>query len=544
MSGWTIIEVMTMILFFNKTVRPLWEGKTSIYAYIRAQGENVDGSLPDDDEFWAGSRIRWVAGGLDGAMGRHVRSEQLEAGLGEWVQLLVKLTGKRGKAVRKVLYAKLVATDLGGVIDEMLHEVRRQPRIRPHVLYQEALWFAEQGAHRNVVKFGLALLGLFQNEQVKELLMTLGRHDEFTLYAAVAIQNGMEAGNEVLWELARDVHGWGKIHLVERLEPTRPEIAAWLLRHGCRNHIMHEYLACLCARKGDLRQALAAEQIDGELFEGATDIVSALLYGGPAEDIDDYAHAPQVLADYVRLARQMCASARHLALLLELGEFCAQDEEKWRLRLQAGWTERQRHELGEACRAITADERWKALVLDAVRSGDATKLHCGAICAEKLGIDIWELLYSQLAANPLQEAHYHMLGKLDDPARLRRLIALAEERLPLEHIAAGPGNETGLGREYAAHRCLDSMLLIAERLEGLGPKLIHAGLNSPVVSNRNKALQALESWDVTVWGLKLAAAVVRLTEIEPNEGVKKRISQLRNDKAKGSCRQQKHDAGE
>ncbi|MCD1261421.1 limonene hydroxylase [Paenibacillus athensensis] len=523
-----------MLLFHKKTAPPLWEGKTSLYAFIRAQGENVDGSLPDDGEYWAGSRIRWVAGGLDGAMSRQARPGRAANGLEEWVQLLVKLTGKRGQAARKTLYAKLIATDLGDVIDELLGQVREHPRIRPQVLYREALWLAETGAHRQAVKFGLALLGLFRNEQVKELLMMLGRHDEFTLYAAVAMLNGMDAGNEALWELAQHVHGWGKIHLVERLEPTRPEMAAWLLRHGCRNTIMPEYSAYACASKGDLRQALAAERIDAELLEGATDILGALMAGGPAENIDDYAHAPQALADFVRLAGAMPASGvKQLLLLLEIGEFCAGDAESWALRLRAVWTERQRCELEAACRAVIADKRWEPKVLEAVRSGDADEFLYGAMCAGKLGIDIWELLFGQLEADPLQERHYMLLGQSADPVRLRRLIAFAEERLPLERIANGPAQESGLGREHAAHRCLDNLLLVAERLEGLGTRLVVAGLNSPVVSNRNKALQVLESWDVTMWGLQLAAALARLAENEPNAAVKQRIHRLKDSKAKG-----------
>lgn len=184
-----------MVIFFDRAKRPLWEGRPSIYSHIQVQGESVDGSLPDDEEFWSGDKIRWVAGGLDGAFGHHAGPAKMTDEARELVRLLAKQSRKSKNSTRKALYAKLVKTDIGGMMDVVLDEVRKQPGIQPDSVFHEAKWLAENAAHRNVVKFGIALLGLFQNEQVKDLLLTLGRHEEFTLYAVVAIHNGMEDSN-------------------------------------------------------------------------------------------------------------------------------------------------------------------------------------------------------------------------------------------------------------------------------------------------------------------------------------------------------------
>ncbi|MFC0216620.1 limonene hydroxylase [Paenibacillus chartarius] len=517
-----------MIFFFNQAMRAPWEGKTSIYSYIREQGEQVDGSLPDDEEFWAGSKFRWIAGGLDGAMGHHAGPGSMSDEVRELVHLLAKHSRKPKNATRKALYAKLVKMELGGgSFDSILTEVRKHPGVKPGAVFQEAAWFAEHAAHRNVVKFGIALLGLFQNEKVKDLLLTLGRHDEFTLYAAVAIQNGMEDSNEVLFELARKVHGWGKIHLVERLEPATREIKDWLLRHGCRNNVMNEYLACICARNGGLREALSSERVDGELFDGATVIMEALLNGGPAEDIDDYEDAPQVVSDYVRLARDMGSTVRYLSVIMKLDDYLAGDEEKWAGRMAAGWTEELRCGSKEICQSVIAEFRWRSIVMDAVRSGNMADLYHGAECAGKLGIDIWDVLYEQLALKPLQDFHLGQLMEKDDPVRVRKLVQFAVEHLPLQDIASGPADEIGLGKEYAVHRSLGTILQRLDRFEGMGEELILAGLNSPVVSNRNMALQALEGWDAAAWGDRLVEAVNQLSEAEPVDSVKERIRELR-----------------
>ncbi|MFD1175353.1 limonene hydroxylase [Paenibacillus puldeungensis] len=518
-----------MVIFLNKAVRPLWEGKTSIYSYIREQGEAVDGSLPDDEEFWAGSKFRWVAGGLDGALGHHAMTSEKKEKAQELARRLAKHFRKPKNSTRKLLYAELVETDIGSMIDDILAEVRKMPGIRPGAVYDEAIWLAEHGAHRNAVKFGIALLGLFQNEDVKELLLTLGRHDEFTLYAAVAIQNGMEDSNEVLFELARQVHGWGKINLVERLEPASKEIRDWLLRQGCQNSVMNEYLACICARNGGLREAIAADRVDAALFDGATDIIEALLSGGPAEDIDDYEHAPQVLSDYVRLAREMSSTVRHLSVMLGIGDFLM-EEDKWEARMSAGWTAQLRADLREAAQSIAADSKWASLIIDAVRSGGPSERHYGAACAEKLGIEVWDIFYDQLAANPLQDYHFHQLMKSDDPNRIRKMIEFAVQHLPLKQIATGPADEMGLDEKYVAHSCLDHILQRLHQYEGFGGELILTGLNSPVVRNRNMAIQALEGWSVVSWGDRLVEAVIHLSQTEPDDSVKERLHQLREAK--------------
>ncbi|MCY9529387.1 limonene hydroxylase [Paenibacillus alvei] len=517
-----------MIISFDQAAP--WKGRPSIYSYIRDQGESVNGSLPDDDEFWADSKLRWASGALDGVLSHHAAGSEREEEVDEIVELLAKHSRETKHATRKALYMKLVTAEISSMIDDILEQVRTHPDIRPEPVFHEAVWLAEHGAHRNIVKFGIALLGLFQNEHVKELLLTLGRHDEFTLYTAVAIRNGMDDSNEVLWELAKHVHGWGKIHLVERLEPATQEIRDWLLRYGCQNNIMDEYLACICARNGGLQGALSVEQVDHELYEGATDIIEALLNGGPAEDIDDYEYAPQVLSDYVRLAREMCSTVKHLSVMFHLHDFLAQDEERWNERMSAGWTEQLRTDTIEAVQVILAQPKWKGNVLDAIESSESVNRYYGIACAGKLGIDIWETLYHQLAEDPLQDSLYLQLMKSEDTSKIRKVVQFAEEHLPLQDIATGPGAEMGLGKEYIAHQCLNSILQSLERFAGIGERLVKAGLNSPVVRNRNMALRALEGWDAASWGEQLIGAVIHSLEVETEESVRERICALREAK--------------
>jgi hypothetical protein len=158
-----------------------------------------------------------------------------------------------------------------------------------------AQWLAKRAPDRDSVKIAIAILGLVPNDESTRILEVLGRHEEFTLYSVVAIANTMEFPDRVLWRLAKDVTGWGRIHSVTRLrETTDAEIKHWLLRRGYQNDIEDEYTALICAEAGGLLQALRATEPDPELIHGASEIIGAMItsQGGPAPGIEEYADGP------------------------------------------------------------------------------------------------------------------------------------------------------------------------------------------------------------------------------------------------------------
>ena len=135
-------------------------------------------------------------------------------------------------------------------------------------------WLAATATERGPVKLGIALLGVAGVGSAAGLLRTLGAHDEFTLYAAVAFGNGVEDGESEIWSLATVVDGWGRIHCVERLRHTSdPAIRRWILRTGFRNSVMYEYLAYIAATTGGLflPEGFAAD-IEDEIRQATIDL--------------------------------------------------------------------------------------------------------------------------------------------------------------------------------------------------------------------------------------------------------------------------------
>ena len=63
-----------------------------------------------------------------------------------------------------------------------------------------------------------------------------------------------------------------------------------------------------------------------------------------------------------------------------------------------------------------------------------------------------------LAAEPLNGSGWYAVMQLADEQRIDRIIALAEQELPLEAIAAGPAMTLGVGPEFAAENAVGFIL--------------------------------------------------------------------------------------
>lgn len=481
-----------------------WGDRPSIYEHILSHirpgepglGEEGD-RLPDDERVRGEFEFGWAPGALDGAFGHHGGGADAEQAARKVLEALRALTEKTTDGRAQALYSPLLGHPALEYVDQLLPGIAEDVGFDAERLHAVARWLATGAADREPVKCAVALLGLFQDGEDRDLLLTLGRHEEFTLYAAVALQNSEEDSEISLWALACLVTGWGRVQIIERLAETGDEqIKAWMLREGYRNDIMDEYTALICVRTGDLLGALGRPAPDEKLLKGAGSLLSTLIRGrgGPADGIESYPEGAEAAELYMR----------HLqARELDLEDFVAvsaiegflNEEEGEAHDPALGWPER-RASLLDLTTAVRARRGWEEKIREGLASSDQQTFWTATEAARALGLDIWEVYFERTKRG---EDYWYFVMQSDDPARIDRVVRLAEERLPLDEIAAGPGEELGLGPEYRHHSALDFVLQDLCRFPGKGWSLIRAGLQSPVVRNRNMAVHALAAWTRAAW---------------------------------------------
>jgi hypothetical protein len=311
---------------------------------------------------------------------------------------------------------------------------------------------------------------------------------------------------QAAWHAARVAAGWDKVEAVGRLTAHRDlpaDVRAWLLRHGCDDAVMPEYVAHAVATAGRLDQALGG-LVDDALLDGACVILSALVNGGPAEDIDDYEPGPRVAASVLDLLTERTLTVVRIRAIAHLLVW-AEDYE-------------QHVAVAERCGRLLAREEARRFVAARLQQRDEVLRVWGA--AEAMGLDAWEAGWRHLQGSPHDPRLCHHLGRSRRPDRRARLIGFAEQALPLEVLASGP---TERRFPAAAHR--DAALTLDSLVQRLragqwSEALVAAALLSPVVSTRSGALAALDAVSPEDWGAQALAALRRLAAEEPTAGLR------------------------
>jgi len=500
-----------------------WGELKSIYAYLRAGGADP---LPDEQMIFPPNQIRWVGGAMDGVLGFQSEGGEKSKRVFRIVGATQRLQQEADGRWLKNLYETIIEDAIVGCIDVVLKELNKS-HSNTDRLSEIGRYLAACGGHREAVKFGVALIGVFGTNQDSDILKTLGKHDEFTAFAAVALARVSENPERDLWEMAKLVHGWGRVQIVQRLKDTGdPEIQFWMLREGFRNEIMNEYLACICARAGRLHERLSQHPVDLSLLDAVADIIRALISGGPAEDIDDYEFAVDACERYVNIVwSRNDLGLRHFLAVAAVSKFLEQAG-GWEKRMGSGWTELRRETMQALAKDVLARERWRDLVRIGLAVNDGQGFYDANQAAEQLSIDTWAVHLARVKSSPLTSySWYHLMRQTDD-ARIGPVLAFAEFVMPFTEIETGPSDSLGSGPEFQAHQALDWVLQGLRRFPGRGWRIIKAGLRSPVIRNRNGAIQTLAAWSRGSWTEEMQNAVERAQDEEPQQDIKARLESL------------------
>ena len=487
-------------------------------------------SLPDEDALEAPGGLRWSAGALDGVVGHH--SFGGGAPSAERVLEAIRSAAAPGATAGfDELYAVLREEDCLPVVDTVVEGVAAAPRIDRRRLRLLMSFVARRAPDRGPVKFALAILGAVgKRGEHQEVFATFGLHDEFALYAVVALLRLADDPGGAVWSVAKAATGWGRIAVIERLAGTmRPEIKRWLVRQGYENRVMNEYTALICAETGDLAGELSRPAIDEECRLGAGGILQALIAEGPAAGISRYGAASRAVRLYVGHVRRRPVGTSELNTLLAIRDYLGDRPDDVEDRLDT-WTDEERASCSALVGSLVAPALHAGRLRKEIVSGAADESWYARHAARRLGLDVWDQVFARLRSNPLAEAApWWDAMQTGDGSRVRAVADLAERALPLGRMAEGPALDMWPTRDAAAHGALGYVLQDLGPYPGVGAALIRAGLRSPVIRNRNMALRALSEWPrdrrFAEWLPSLDAAHAA----EPEPGVKARIAALRKE---------------
>jgi hypothetical protein len=496
-----------------------------IRTHLDGQGRLTDRALHLPDEPPRDpNAIRWSAGAMDGVMGHHGEGHDRKSAKST-AALLVKTSRKPRERTLKKLYRTLLDDDVVSYVDPMIEELV-SARPDADAIHQVGRWLVTTAGHRGPVKIGLALIGITGTRDAGEIVMTLGAHDEFTLFAAVALSNGSTDPERDLWRLAKRVDGWGRIQCVERLsDSTDPEIKEWLLREGYQNSVMYEYLAYTAATTGELTAALRRAEVDRALLTSAGEIIEALIVGGPAQDISDIDDAPAMLSAYLDLLEQRAETLGDLRTATSIARMLSGGEDA-DARAGHGWTEADQERLALEADRVLAQPQWPDVIADGLASDDDQAFWLAKEAAPRFGIATFGLLLERLRTDPLGGSWFDAWRTADTDDHRTTLIDLARATFRSDVIVDGSPSSIGFGPEFRAHMAFDFTLQELRNHPGTGRDLISLGLMSPTIRNRNMALAALQEWPLPTWPDDALDRLRGVASDDPDERVRQLAAEL------------------
>lgn len=523
--------------------------------------ERPPAQLPDepgDDEApFGGPTIRWAAGARDGVAVFHVtgRSPGLRQ-VAPIVDALLAWLRSPGNEEREMLEQVVVrvvgdaafVSFVGPVLDRLEAELDDPANsIVAATLPASVRRLVVETSQRDVLKLAIALLGAFGGPEDRELLETVGLHDEFTFYAVDALAAIVPDPIESWMLLAVNLAGWGKIHAVLALVEALPdsgaragEIRDFLLRYGCENGVQNGYLALPIAEATGLAEALAASDgraPDAPLLLGAGLILSSLAedaaQGGPTSDMGDYADGAvaaerflhHITAPGAPGGDTLDAFLSVASLRAFLRDTVPSDAGRWEA---LGWTNERVWPLLEIADAWIQDEHWRTRALDLLKGDALERWKARAVC-RVLEIPMAQELEIVVGADPSDVGAWFDLSVQADREGIERATVAARSLLRLERLfAPGPSNTLGFGPDFPRFEVCDALAKALARYPGSGGEFLRLLLQSPSVRNRHSALRAYENWPQLGPADREAVAVVAAGD--PDGRVREHAEKIRLEK--------------
>ena len=180
--------------------------------------------------------------------------------------------------------------------------INNQQKLDLDAIYNAASWMLRFSINIECVKVGMELLSLFKDTDAenREIIRRLGQSDEFTFFSVLNMSE-WENGNEEIFNLAKKVHGWGRIHTVDCLQPETEEIKDWLLMEGTKNSVCYTYSALCCWDKSEAQKLLFGT-ITCDQFDALATLIGALLYEGPVTGISSLENRNDILVQFLKQA--------------------------------------------------------------------------------------------------------------------------------------------------------------------------------------------------------------------------------------------------
>lgn len=484
----------------------------SIYELI---SENIiDGKLdenfvlPDDSE----GTVKFAAGAMDGMCVYHMRPYEMTTEDYNILEKSIASVSNGEYEQTDTLWAELGKTARAiQVVDQFQQNIQEHADdINVEKAYPCIFDIVCRSENKESIKFALEFMELLDTSQdfIMDVVRTIGLSDEFSIFAAW-IMRGWDDGNNELFELAKKVNGWGRIHIIELLEPDTDEIKEWLLTEGTKNDVVYAYSALTCWQKSDAEQRLGSNDLTYKEYSGLLILADALLDEGPVWGISQIENSDEILSAIVSRAKEYTLSIDDYE---DIRRISISTNVKYPLAKQA-------------CDVVLFSEQCKLTVERSVAEGKGIEL------AVLLGIDYKEQLILSLEKE-FHKNRFYCDKLLGDETYTERVLDVFRNNLPFEDMVGEPQDSIAVGKDFDSSMTYQIFLQNLRDKPFVGIDIVLKGFQCRTITCRNAALACVKKWVILKntplqeLSSELFDAISALYPVEPNENARKTEKEL------------------
>ncbi len=311
----------------EKEINKLETKDLSIFELIKTSIQN-NGELPEDFKLPPKdpNGVPWADGAMDGVFMYHTVGKE------EDIEALKKIVFQISEGKFEEAQTNLDKLDFSmisranSLLDWIIQE---QKQINLNNLYEFATLQLTTTKNIEVVKFCLSVLTILNVETDKdtiEKVKVLALSDEFTLYCLIIFVK-LEDSNEEIFEIAKKVKGWGRIHSIAFLEATNDEIKEWILEEGCHNNVFPAYTAYACAKEINLIEILNEDKISNKKFNDISYLMNALLDESAITGMSALEDRELLIERYLEKAKILSSTEEDYEVVRLIKEYVENNEE-------------------------------------------------------------------------------------------------------------------------------------------------------------------------------------------------------------------------
>ena len=474
----------------------------SIYELIKSSIQS-DGSLPENfslpQEETDG--ISWADGAMDGVFLYHTARN--EGSIEHLKDIIFQISeGKFEEADNNLNNLNFSMVSIKIPLLKWIFQEREN--INADNLYKFAISQLTTSKNKECIKFSLSvlsLIGVENDAETLEKIKILALSDEFTLYCLNIIEH-LENSNNEIFEIAKKVKGWGRIHSIPYLEVTNNEIKEWILEKGCHNEVVPSYTALTCAEKINLLEILNEENISSKRFNDISYLVDALLDEGPVIGISALENKEMLIEKYLEKAKYLSSSENDYRTIMMMKEYIEDSEDI-------------NNDFIKICDEIMTSEKTENKIKELMEEGSSYDI------AKYIKIDTDEYALKYLENNLLKNPY--IMNYISKKENMEKIVLSLEKNLPLEKMKGLPTDKINfINNKFTA---LNVVVRTLENFKGTGENLIIFALNSPYVDVRYGAANTLEKWKKKgyIFPNELIENIKNLEKIEVDTYFKEKI---------------------